>query len=196
MHNIVNPNDTVVLILTEQWLPYGQTTARYGIRDLMADEHNKQNPIVRAVCPAGQLKWSDWINPEKAAYYEDQPYLRTARQLFPVPTILLTGSRYFYQTKERPVKRDLYKYQKGKCKMCHKDFHIRDLTIDHVYPKSKGGPKETWNSALLCKPCNVKKSNLLNVRDVQGNLIEGTVRDNYLRYLNVYRKEWIPFLFK
>lgn len=31
------------------------------------------------------------------------------------------------------------------------------LTIDHIVPKSKGGPLAPWNLAVLCSDCNEEK---------------------------------------
>ncbi|WP_083854474.1 HNH endonuclease [Teichococcus cervicalis] len=49
------------------------------------------------------------------------------------------------------------------CPMCRKLFRgpkgIRVLQGDHVIPFSKGGHTTWENYQLLCKPCNVKKSN-------------------------------------
>lgn len=51
------------------------------------------------------------------------------------------------------------------CRYCHRDFTVRERTIDHVYPQSKGyldgwTYEQIWsldNLALACKPCNAKK---------------------------------------
>lgn len=43
------------------------------------------------------------------------------------------------------------------CQYCTKQFRYSELTMDHVLPKSKGGPK-TWNNIVTsCKSCNSKK---------------------------------------
>jgi 5-methylcytosine-specific restriction endonuclease McrA len=35
------------------------------------------------------------------------------------------------------------------------------MTIDHIIPKSKGGPHQLDNLQTLCFPCNLKKGNKL-----------------------------------
>lgn len=55
------------------------------------------------------------------------------------------------------------------CRYCHRDFSVRERTIDHVYPQSRGYAEgwtyeQIWsldNLALACKPCNAKKSDLI-----------------------------------
>src|ERR1700740_2670892 len=55
------------------------------------------------------------------------------------------------------------------CRYCHRDFSVRERTIDHVYPQSRAFEEgwtyeQVWsldNLALACKPCNAKKGDLL-----------------------------------
>lgn len=39
------------------------------------------------------------------------------------------------------------------------------LTIDHIYPRSKGGPNEIWNYQPMCAPCNSKKADKILTND-------------------------------
>ena len=52
------------------------------------------------------------------------------------------------------VKQRLYKEQQGKCNACGGDFEHRNLEIDHIVPKSKGGGDYYENYQLLCGSCN------------------------------------------
>ena len=59
----------------------------------------------------------------------------------------------------KPIKESLYKKQKGFCNGCKAQFEIRNLEIDHIIPKSKGGGSYYENYQLLCGDCNRKKGN-------------------------------------
>lgn len=45
------------------------------------------------------------------------------------------------------------------CSYCGNSFHYKEITRDHVYPKSKGGLIKT----PACKPCNEKKEDMLPI---------------------------------
>lgn len=55
------------------------------------------------------------------------------------------------------VKEALYKSQKGRCNGCVEDILIKNMEIDHILPKSKGGQDVYDNFQLLCGNCNRRK---------------------------------------
>jgi site-specific DNA-methyltransferase (adenine-specific) len=57
----------------------------------------------------------------------------------------------------KSVKERLYKEQNGFCNGCKTHFEIRNLEIDHIIPKSKGGGDYYENYQLLCGACNKMK---------------------------------------
>ena len=57
----------------------------------------------------------------------------------------------------RVHKNDLYGKQEGDCNGCQEHFKIRNLTVDHIRPQSKGGTDHPNNLQLLCQACNSTK---------------------------------------
>ena len=57
----------------------------------------------------------------------------------------------------RQIKHTLYGQQEGNCNGCNEHFAFHMLEIDHVWPRSKGGPDTLENSQLLCRHCNSLK---------------------------------------
>ena len=57
-------------------------------------------------------------------------------------------------TRKNVVVRDDYT-----CQYCNKRFHEKELTLDHVVPRSKGGPTEWENVVAACTKCNQIKAN-------------------------------------
>ncbi|MYA79839.1 MAG: hypothetical protein F4X39_04840 [Acidobacteriia bacterium] len=54
-------------------------------------------------------------------------------------------------------KRYLYGEQGGYCLGCEEHFPPRNLTVDHIIPKSRGGTDHISNLQLLCGACNSVK---------------------------------------
>ena len=57
----------------------------------------------------------------------------------------------------RTQKHTLFGAQEGICNGCKIPFPFRNLTIDHIVPKSKGGTDHIENLQLLCSACNSMK---------------------------------------
>jgi 5-methylcytosine-specific restriction endonuclease McrA len=53
----------------------------------------------------------------------------------------------------------LFRRDHHMCAYCGDIFETRDLTRDHVHPKSRGGSNAWENSVTACKSCNMKKAN-------------------------------------
>ncbi len=57
----------------------------------------------------------------------------------------------------RSHKHTLYGRQEGVCEGCRILFPFRNMTIDHIIPRSKGGSDHLSNLQLLCAACNSAK---------------------------------------
>ncbi len=57
----------------------------------------------------------------------------------------------------RTHKHTLYGQQEGRCNGCMTHFPFRNLTVDHITPKIKGGSDHSDNLQLLCQACNSTK---------------------------------------
>ena len=58
-------------------------------------------------------------------------------------------------------RRHLYLVYAGRCFYCGEPLTIKDSTIDHWIPKSRGGPNEMDNLRLSCLTCNRLKGSTL-----------------------------------
>ena len=57
----------------------------------------------------------------------------------------------------RTHKHTLYGRQEGVCAGCQMMFPFRNMTIDHIVPRTKGGSDHIDNLQLLCGACNSMK---------------------------------------
>ena len=59
--------------------------------------------------------------------------------------------------KKAAIKQVLMQKSGSVCARCGKRILIRDVTIDHVVPKYRGGSDDERNRGPLCKRCNKQK---------------------------------------
>jgi 5-methylcytosine-specific restriction endonuclease McrA len=85
--------------------------------------------------------------------------LRSAVASFPLPSVI----RLIYmirrpRPKMRLTRREVFVRDKYTCQYCGKQ--TKDLTIDHVMPRHRGG-RHTWDNLVsACRACNHKKAGL------------------------------------
>lgn len=135
------------------------------------------------------LKKADLISEVK------EKQLRSISETFAFPSVIKI--KYYISIPYKGVvmsRHNIFKRDGGKCQYCGT---ARDLTIDHVVPRSKGG-KSTWtNLVTACKKCNSKKSDYA-LDKVGMKLLKPPVKPSYLTFLKmntgVYRDDWAPFL--
>ncbi len=75
-----------------------------------------------------------------------------------LPAVLrLTRYVKYRRNEVKFTRRNIYVRDKYRCQYCGKTFEPKDLTYDHVIPRSRGG-KTTWtNVVTCCHSCNRKK---------------------------------------
>ncbi len=56
------------------------------------------------------------------------------------------------------MKTAAYERQRGKCKICKKEFPIEAMEGDHITPWAEGGKTTPENCQMLCRDCNRHKS--------------------------------------
>jgi hypothetical protein len=92
-------------------------------------------------------------------------------------------------SRENIFKRDNYS-----CVYCGVDGNKKTLTLDHVYPQSKGG-KNSWdNLVTACQPCNSEKADL--TLEEYGKEIPKPSRPHHLmlmKNLDYIPKEWMKY---
>ena len=61
------------------------------------------------------------------------------------------------ELKKWQAKKLLYEEQEKRCNGCEAYYHEKDLTVDHIIPRAKGGQDTKENLQLLCFHCNTVK---------------------------------------
>ena len=81
-----------------------------------------------------------------------------ARFLFPSVIVL----KKYIQKKRvsmSPTRKNIYWRDKYVCQYCSGEFKYKQLSLDHVIPKSRGGGRGWLNLVACCHGCNQKKGN-------------------------------------
>ena len=76
----------------------------------------------------------------------------------------------------RTHKHTLYGKQEGLCNGCETQFPFRNMTVDHIIPRSQGGTDHEENLQLLCGACNSTKG-----KGTQAELIARLKRQGVLK---------------
>jgi 5-methylcytosine-specific restriction endonuclease McrA len=91
---------------------------------------------------------------------EGETCIRTVHLGIKVPEVILL--RFYDRVPRREVpfsRRNIYRRDGYVCQYCRGRPGSRELSIDHIVPKSRGG-KTTWqNCVLACTDCNARKAN-------------------------------------
>ncbi len=100
-----------------------------------------------------------------------------------VPRVILL--MVFDQLPAKEVKftrHNIFERDKNTCQYCGKVFERKDLNLDHVVPRDRGGPTTWENIVCSCIPCNTRKGNR-------------TPQEARLRLVRKPRRpKWRPFL--
>lgn len=85
-------------------------------------------------------------------------WVRTVRMEIAVPRIIrLVGYDRLPEQRVKLNRRNLFARDGNRCQYCGRFFPTNELSIDHVVPRSLGGP-DTWeNLVCSCVRCNARK---------------------------------------
>ena len=79
---------------------------------------------------------------------------------------------------------NIFERDKNTCQYCGRIFEKRDLNLDHVIPRDKGGLTTWENIVCSCIPCNTRKGNRLAYQ-VQMQLIRKPGRPKWQPFVNI-----------
>lgn len=112
-------------------------------------------------------------------------YLHSPTALYEIPSVI----RLVYLIRRprpqgRLTRRDVFLRDKFKCQYCGQP--TRDLTLDHVLPRHRGGPHDWENVVAACKPCNHRKAGR-TPDEARMHLLKEPYRPTYSYYRSFYQ---------
>lgn len=145
-------------------------------QDITTDRFKKYPALVlnadylpMSYLPLSMWNWQDAIKAVFAGkvtvvdVYPDT-VVRAARLEIPLPSVIALNEyvpHYSEHATPAFTRRNVFLRDEYRCQYCRQAFHTRDLSLDHVVPRSMGG-NLNWNNAVTCcRQCNGRKGNLL-----------------------------------
>ena len=84
--------------------------------------------------------------------------VHSARETRPVPSVIrLLTYRHIPQQTRALSRKNILLRDRYTCQFCAKQFSSSELTLDHVLPRSRGGPTSWENLVACCYQCNNRK---------------------------------------
>ena len=121
--------------------------------------------------------------------------LRSVSQTFPMPAVIRLGSYINVPYKGVVLSRqNVFRRDGFQCQYCGSS---KELTLDHVIPRSKNGKSSWTNLVTACKRCNTRKGDY--TPEAAGlKLRKPPVKPSYLNFLREHsgmmQEEWLPYL--
>jgi len=117
--------------------------------------------------------------------------------IFPLPSVIRLRQQVRRpRPRVRLTRREVFARDGHRCMYC--GHHVAELTLDHVFPRNRGGKHEWENIVAACQPCNHRKGGR-TPSEAKMRLLRAPVRPAatpatlFGHYLEHYQ-EWRPFL--
>ena len=102
-----------------------------------------------------------------------------------IPRVILL--LFFDRLPHKEVKftrHNIFERDRNTCQYCGKHFDRRDLNLDHVIPRDRGGTTTWENIVCACIPCNTRKANR-SPTEAGMHLIRKPKRPKWRPFVNV-----------
>jgi len=148
-----------VLVLNRLWQPVNIVDVRRAFA-LLSQDH------ARVVHPEESghqvMDLGDWIAFSQVSPGDPKGLVHTVRLSIRVPRVLLLHAYERVPVKDiRFSRQNLFERDAYTCQYCQRTLPGRELNLDHVIPRDRGG-KMTWeNIVTSCLRCNTRKANRL-----------------------------------
>lgn len=184
-----DPLQSPVLVLNRNYMPVRITTSRHAFELLF---------LGRALALDRDFvgyKFTDWM----ALPAQDADFVGTARGPIRVPRLVVLS--HYSRTprfKLRLTRQNVFRRDDYTCQYCQRQLPAHKLSLDHVVPRSRGGPSSWENLTTSCYDCNRRKGpSMPNECGMQPRA--RPVRPNWLMVLRMRAQhrqydEWAPFL--
>ncbi|MCB9833526.1 MAG: HNH endonuclease [Planctomycetes bacterium] len=139
------------LVLNKSWVPINTTTVRHALLLVIKGAARFIQPETFEI-----HDFDSW-----SALNQDQGAgLRGVRLSLRIPEVIVLTQYNRVPEKSVPFsRRNLCRRDGNRCQYCGAQVNARDMTVDHVVPRSRGGNNSWENCVVACRRCNTRKGN-------------------------------------
>ena len=126
--------------------------------------------------------------------YEDE--ISSPSVTFKLPSVIVLKTVVkFISRGIKPSRNNILWRDKNQCQYCGVIESPREMTIDHVVPRSRGGENSWSNLVTCCKKCNQKKGNR-TPQEANMSLLNKPIRpkNSILRQISDVQPIWNIYL--
>ena len=139
------------LVLNKNWSPIGVQVVSRALCLVFS-----QNAKIIDPQDYQQYTWEDWLQMQPS---DDDPTIRLIGTTIRVPEVISLVN--YSGMKQHSIvfnRRNLFERDKYMCQYCGTHLNSKDVTVDHIVPRSQGGKSSWSNCVLACVKCNWKKA--------------------------------------
>src|SRR6266853_2030067 len=145
-----------VLVLNRLWQAVNVCTARRALTLLF--QGHAQVVLNRSDGSFQTFSFTEWHDLSQQEPHPES--VRTVSFRIRVPRVILLMLYGHMPKKEVKFPRhNIFERDKNTCQYCGKAFDRKDLNLDHVVPRDRGGPTSWENIVCSCIDCNTLKAN-------------------------------------
>ncbi len=148
-----------------------------------------------SVCSAERAFLLIYLEKAELVHEDESMQMRTVNKSYPTPSVIRLQDYIYIPFKSVMLTRqNVFKRDSHECLYCGSK---KDLTLDHVLPKSRGG-KSTWdNLATACKKCNSLKGDK-TPEEAEMSLSQTPFKPSYVMFVRNFSgftsKDWLKYL--
>ena len=144
-----------VLVLNKDWTAIGTCTVQRAMK-LMFNIGEDGTPKAKAVAEdLSECSWEEWleINP-------GDNFIRSVNKNIKAPQVIVCRTKVVPRLYANFTRAGVFLRDGSNCQYCNKHISGKNLTIDHVLPRCRGGKHNWYNCVTSCVKCNNYKGDM------------------------------------
>lgn len=155
-----------------------------------------------SIIPLSTISWKEavklvWLDQADVLEYYSDWYVHSPSTTIQVPSVLVSRTYVKPSRSVKFTKINLCIRDEHTCQYCMMKFDKKNLTMEHVIPRSAGGKTNWTNISMACVSCNTAKGNKRHIKPVRepykptiGEILTKAKKHNIV----IPHESWIPYI--